>query len=107
MIVVEETNLYKKTAKKLLTISQQKEIVEILRKNPTIGVLLKGSGGCRKFRYANQTGKGKSNGVRIIHFYVNNDEIVYLIQVFAKNEKDNITQKELKELKVFTTLYKI
>jgi|AGTN01.1.fsa_nt_gi Uncharacterized protein conserved in bacteria len=44
-------------------------------------------------------GKGKSGGLRTILVYRESAENVFCIYVFAKNERDNITAKELKALK--------
>jgi hypothetical protein len=43
-------------------------------------------------------GKGKSGGARVItHFYVT-DETVFLLSIYDKSDKDNISDKELLEL---------
>jgi len=43
-------------------------------------------------------GKGKSGGARIITYLVVSQEIVYLLSVYDKTEKENLTDKELLEL---------
>jgi hypothetical protein len=44
-------------------------------------------------------GKGKSGGYRVITFYSGEDVPVFLLNVFAKNEKTDLTQAERNELK--------
>jgi hypothetical protein len=42
-------------------------------------------------------GRGKSGGVRVIHYFAAPDA-VYFIAVYAKNEKENISDAEKKAL---------
>ena len=51
-------------------------------------------GGVRKFRFA-RDGGGKSGGYRVIHFFgAEGDAPIFLITVFAKNEKANLSKSE-------------
>lgn len=43
-------------------------------------------------------GKGKSGGARIITHLVVSEEVVYLLSIYDKSEKENLTDKELIEL---------
>ena len=65
--VIEHPN-YLKRAEKLLNELQMDEIANTLAANPKSGDLIQGTGGFRKLRYAGIRGKGKSGGVRVIHF---------------------------------------
>jgi hypothetical protein len=72
-------------------------LINYIARNPTAGVSL--GGGVRKFRFA-RAGGGKSGGYRVIHFYAGDDDMpVFLITVFAKNEKANLTQAETETVK--------
>ena len=73
------------------------EIVTMVARDPALGIELRGTGGCRKFRVARR-GEGKSGGYRIIHFYTGPDIPVFLLTVFAKGDKDNISDAEAKQL---------
>ena len=54
---------------------------------------------CYKIRVAIKSkGKGKSGGARAITHVIAVRENVYLLIVFDKSEKDNISDKELQEL---------
>ena len=57
-----------------------------------------GTGGFRKVRVAME-GRGKSGGARVIYFLHNETMPVYLLTVFAKNDKENLTQGERNELR--------
>ena len=43
--------------------------------------------------------KGKSGGVRVIYYNMLDDGLIVCLAVYAKNEKENISAKELKSLK--------
>jgi len=65
--------------------------------NPTKGVPL--GHNCYKIRLAIKSkGKGKSGGARIITYLVNKDKTVFLLTIFDKAEKENLTPGELQEL---------
>jgi hypothetical protein len=58
------------------------------------------TGGLRKMRFA-IGGRGKSSGVRIVYHYVNEARPIYLLALFAKNEKDNLSRSERNVLRKF------
>ncbi len=54
---------------------------------------------CYKIRLAiTSTSKGKSGGARVITYVKVADEFLYLLSIYAKSEKDSLTEKELKKL---------
>jgi hypothetical protein len=68
-----------------------------LEENPEQGTSL--GGNCYKIRIAIASkGKGKSGGARVITNVFITEETVFLLSIFDKSEKDNLTDKELKEL---------
>src|SRR3954447_6054168 len=73
------------------------EIVSMLAENPTAGVLIQGTGGVRKLRFAGK-GKGKSGGYRVITFYASESIPVFLLSVYAKGTKVDLTKAERNEL---------
>lgn len=77
------------------------DIIDFLAENPEAGDELTGTGGCRKIRVAGR-GKGKRGGYRTITFYTGDTMPVFLITVFGKGEKSNLTPKESAALKVLT-----
>ncbi len=99
MQTVIETGDYLRDAKKAgLSEDERKEIVDFVSGNPLVGDEMRGTGGARKLRFAFK-GKGKSGGVRIITFYSGRDIPVFLLNVFAKGDKVNLTMAECNELK--------
>ncbi|WP_416063993.1 type II toxin-antitoxin system RelE/ParE family toxin [Rhizobium sp. ZK1] len=58
------------------------------------------TGGCRKLRWAIRgNNKGKSGGVRTITFYTGENLPVFLLTVFGKSQKANLTKAERNSLK--------
>jgi mRNA-degrading endonuclease RelE of RelBE toxin-antitoxin system len=54
---------------------------------------------CYKIRIAIASkGKGKSGGARVITHLLIQDKIVFLLTIYDKSEKENISDKEIKEL---------
>lgn len=76
------------------------KIVDEVAENPKIGDLIPGTGGARKFRFGRGS-KGKSGGYRIITYYAADDVPVFLLDIFAKGEKINLSQAERNELKQY------
>ena len=66
--------------------------------HPDAGVVIPGSGGVRKLRWA-ASGKGKRGGARIIYVYVVLAARIYLLRCYAKNVKSDLTTHEKHELR--------
>nr|WP_243748879.1 type II toxin-antitoxin system RelE/ParE family toxin [Pseudomaricurvus alcaniphilus] len=64
---------------------------------------MQGTGGIRKLRWSAQ-GKGKSGGVRIIYYFHDGTMPLFLLTVFGKGEKANISKAERNELAKITSL---
>lgn len=77
------------------------ELVQFLAKNPIGGDEMAGTGGCRKLRIAGR-GKGKSGGYRVITFYSGVFLPVFLITVFGKGEKADLTKGECNQLRLLS-----
>jgi hypothetical protein len=62
--------------------------------NPDAGVVVPHSEGCRKVRWS-MAGTGKSGGVRVIYFNRLDERKIWLITMYAKNERASIPAKEI------------
>lgn len=69
-----------------------------IMKHPEKYPVIQGTGGLRKARIAIEN-KGKSGGARVCYVDFVFVETVYLITVYPKNEKDNLTKDERNEIK--------
>lgn len=97
MITVAETESFQRKVGRLLSEDEKTELIAYLSENPNAGVLIQGTGGIRKLRWA-RSGRGKSGGVRVIYYFHNEDLPLYLLTLFGKNEKANISMEEKKLL---------
>ena len=94
-----ETEEYLIDAKRAGLLEQERmTIVECIANHPEAGDEIKGTGGARKVRFAGK-GKGKRGGYRVITFFSGTDIPVFLLNVFAKNERVDLTQAERNEFK--------
>lgn len=99
MQTVIETPAFLNDARSLgLSDAEQLAIVTWIAANPQAGDVIEGTGGARKIRFAGR-GKGKSGGYRVITFFSGADIPVFLLNIFAKNEKTNLTPKERRVFK--------
>jgi len=82
---------FMRRAKAIMTDDERVALVNYIAANPEAGVAL--GGGLRKVRIPRE-GSGKSSGYRTIHVFGGGHMPIFLVTVFAKNEKDNLTRAE-------------
>ena len=76
----------------IMTDDERLRLVNYIAANPEAGISL--GGGLRKVRIPREGG-GKSGGYRTIYVFGGTHIPIFLITVFAKNEKDNLSKAEL------------
>lgn len=91
MVTVVELDTFVRRAKTIMTDDERMGIVTYLAVNPEAGVAL--GGGLRKVRVARPDG-GKSGGYRTIYAFGGSHMPLFLLTVFAKNEKGNLSRVE-------------
>ena len=64
--------------------------MDFIARNPEAGDLIPETGGVREVRWSRQ-GSGKRGGVRVIYFYHQADMPIYLLMVFAKARRDDLS----------------
>lgn len=85
-------------AKRKLKIEDFEDFKKSLAGNPEQGDIIIGTGGIRKARLKS-AGKGKRGGFRVCYLYIENQLILFLLFIYAKNEQENLSQNEKAELK--------
>ncbi len=75
-----------------------------LAENPNLGVIMSGAGGVRKTRLKGAS-KGKSGGFRVCYYYLVGESL-FLLHMYGKNEQENLTAGEKKELKALVKMLK-
>lgn len=103
MHTIVELPEYKKRVEKLLSEDENKQIISYLAEHPKAGALMQGTGGVRKLRWAKEGG-GKSGGVRIIYYYHSADIPLFMLSLFGKNEKANLSKAECNVLNKLTKI---
>lgn len=97
MQTIAETPEFVRRIGKLVGDTERRALIEYLASRPKAGVLLKGTGGIRKLRWARE-GSGKSGGIRVIYYFHDDRLPLYLLSVFGKNERSNISDAQRNEL---------
>jgi hypothetical protein len=64
---------------------------------PEGGKVVPGSGGIRKVRWA-MSGKAKSGGVRVIYYFKRQDDEIWLLTIYSKNEVENNPAHVLRQI---------
>lgn len=68
-----------------------------LLRDPRTGTVMPGCGGVRKARWPDpRRGKGKRSGLRVIYLYVEEADTVLLIDVYDKDESDDLSEADKK-----------
>jgi hypothetical protein len=91
MQTVVELPEFLRRAKAIMSDEERFALVSFLAANPEAGLLL--GGGLRKVRVPRQGG-GKSGGYRTLYVFGGSSMPLFLLTVFAKSEKDNLTKAE-------------
>ena len=97
MITIAETAPFQRKIASLLTEEERADLIAYLAEHPSAGVLIQGTGGIRKLRWARRGG-GKSGGIRVIYYCHSEMMPLYLLAAFGKNEKANISAEEKQHL---------
>lgn len=69
-----------------------------LAENPDAGKVIEGTGGLRKVRWA-LPDTSKSGGIRVLYLDIVIKERIYMIDLFAKSDKENLTKAEKNNMK--------
>lgn len=84
-----------------MTETEVRGLIDHLASHPMAGDVMQGTGGCRKLRWAGR-GKGKSGGYRTVTFYSGRELPVFLVTVFSKGERTNLSDAERNALAAMT-----
>lgn len=83
------------------------QLQQDLMRHPEQGAVMQGCGGLRKVRVADPgRGQGKRGGARVIYLHVPDAKRFYLLDIYGKNEKDNLAAAEKKALAKLAAAYK-
>ena len=93
-----EAPLFSKYVSEYLTESEYFSLQWELTLYPDKGDLIQKSGGLRKIRWGMKE-RGKRGGARVIYYWKSKNSQIFLLSIYAKNEVENISNKQLQELR--------
>lgn len=64
---------------------------------PEQGPVISGAGGRRKLRWA-APGRGRRGGLRVIYYWVPDEEVFYMLYAYAKKEQGDLTPAQVRVL---------
>lgn len=97
-MVIVETQIFTRLIRELMSDDEYRSLQEALISRPELGALIRGSGGLRKARWSLE-GRGKSGGVRVIYYWVTEDDQIRMIYAYPKGKQDNLSAEQLKKLR--------
>ena len=98
MLLIVETPLFTKQILALATDQEYRALQEVLVANPAAGDLIPSGGGIRKVRMA-QPGRGKRGGARVIYYWRRDKGTIFMLVVYAKSVKTNLSAAEISTLR--------
>ena len=93
-----ETSWFTKRISKLLSDEEYNKLQWRLIEFPDAGDVIKGSGGIRKIRQSAK-GKGTRGGARVIYYFAAENQEIFMLDIYAKNEKKDLNIEQIRELK--------
>jgi hypothetical protein len=105
MLTIVETSAFARRAEKLLTAEEHEELLFYLALHPESGDEIPATGGVRKLRFG-ANGRGKSGGVRVIYYFYDEENPLYALLLYGKNEQANPDPKQQKEFAAFAARIK-
>ncbi len=99
-----ETPLFTKQVVDALEDDVYGDLQRRLALDPDIGPVVRRGGGIRKIRWA-LPGKGKSGGIRVMYYWRSKEDQIFLLYLFAKGERSDLTDSQLKELAKYVKEY--
>ncbi len=99
-----ETSVFTKRITELISDIDYHLLQLELSARPEAGDLIKGSGGIRKLRWSG-SGRGKRGGIRVIYYYVTDAGQLYMLYAYPKNERDDLSFQQIKQLKAIIKEY--
>lgn len=101
-VTVVELSLFLRQADGIWDDGERQEFVDFIARNPEAGDVIPETGGIRKVRWR-RPGKGKRGGARIIYFYRDVRMPLFLLLIYAKARRENMTADEKKQVRALAT----
>jgi hypothetical protein len=106
LITVAETQSFIRQAASLWSDEEREAFIEYIARNPQAGDPIPDTSGLRKVRWGRQ-GSGKRGGTRVIYFFYDRSTPIYLLMVYGKAARDDISPEAKKTLREFAKRIKL
>lgn len=93
MQTIVETPIFTRRLNDIFDEDEKAELINHLADNPLAGVVIPGTNGVRKMRFAS-SGRGKRGGVRVIYYFLDDTMPLYALLVYPKNVRDDMSPDE-------------
>jgi hypothetical protein len=97
-VVILETSVFTKRVMRLMSDEEYRLLQAALVMNPALGAVIPGTAGLRKVRWS-LGGKGKRGGARVIYYWARSADRIMMLFIFAKGERDDLTDAQLRILR--------
>jgi hypothetical protein len=97
MLTVVESALFARLWPDYWSPEEYGDFIVHLALNPEAGVVIPGSGGCRKIRWS-RPGMGKRGGVRVVYAWMPLPGTVLLMTIYSKSARDILPAEVLRRL---------
>lgn len=104
-ITIAELPAFLNMAEGIWTDDEKAELIDYVARNPESGVVVPGTGGVRKLRWA-RAGTGKRGGARVIYFYYHTDAPIYMLLAYAKADSTDMTPDQKRQVSKLTGILK-
>ena len=96
-MVIIETSIFTRKIVQLISDEDYRSLQLALILRPAAGDLIPGGKGLRKLRW-NLRSTGKRGGLRIIYYYDNLEEKIYMLLSYKKSEQEDLTKEQIRKL---------
>ena len=93
-----ETPIFTSLIEVLVSADEYRSLRLALALRPRQGALIRGGGGIRKLRWGRR-GIGKRGGLRVIYYYVELEQTVYMLFLYRKTRQSDLTKSQLEVLR--------
>jgi hypothetical protein len=104
-ITVAETPLFLRQAADIWDEAEHDAFVTYIASHPEAGDVIPETGGVRKVRWT-RAGSGKRGGTRVIYFYHDAGRPLYLLMVYAKARREDMTPDEKRAVRALAAVLK-
>ena len=104
-VTVVELPTFLRSAAKVWADDEREEFIDYIARNPEAGAIIPATGGIRKVRWSRQ-GSGKRGGVRVIYFYHDMENPLFLITLYSKADRGDLSAEEKRVFSEYVAVLK-